>query len=254
MGQSRLLVKTGYGGMLICPSTDLSLTPFLALTGTYEGPLTNYLSHFVKPGHIVVDIGANIGYFSVLFGHLVGLTGQLYAYEANPHLIAFLQDNLSLNALREQSTVKHRAVCNQEGSLTFHITKRFMGNSSIHKHDSSYSQLYEDQLETVDVQAVKLDDELLHLPHIDWLKLDIEGGEYEAFLGMERLLHKVKVTIFEVNRVMLQERWLPFTQLLKRYEKEWGKRFYTLAPDGAPVSVAVEQVIQEGKYPYLLMC
>ncbi|MCE5169218.1 FkbM family methyltransferase [Paenibacillus profundus] len=49
-----------------------------------------------------------------------------------------------------------------------------------------------------ETEAIRLDDALAHLPHIDMIKVDIEGGEYQAFLGMEQLLeHNVKCVVFE---------------------------------------------------------
>ncbi|MCG7409947.1 FkbM family methyltransferase [Paenibacillus sp. ACRRX] len=255
IGNQRMLLKTGYGGLLICPSDDLSLMPFLALTGVFESPLTNYFSRMVKPGQVVVDVGANIGYFSVLLGHLIGQTGHLYAYEANPHLLHFLNDNLSLNYLHDRTQVRQEAVYHEPGDVTFHIAKRFMGNSSIREHDQSYNQHYTDEFEIVSVKAAVLDQELKHLPRIDWLKVDIEGGEYEAFLGMEQLLrNKVNVTVFEVNKAMMQHRWTAFTELLQKYHHDWGKSFYMLSQEGLPIPITLEQVIQDGNYPFVLMC
>ncbi|MCE5169219.1 hypothetical protein LQV63_07840 [Paenibacillus profundus] len=65
MGNERLLVKPVYGGKLIVPSADLSITPELVMHGAMEWPLTKYLENHVKKGHVLVDIGANVGYFTV---------------------------------------------------------------------------------------------------------------------------------------------------------------------------------------------
>jgi uncharacterized YccA/Bax inhibitor family protein len=96
IGGQRMLVVTVYGGKLIIPSMDLSLSPELIISGSLELPLTKYLIKNIKQGFTVFDIGANLGYFTVLLGMLVGPTGKVFAYEPNPYLNSLLFDNLCI--------------------------------------------------------------------------------------------------------------------------------------------------------------
>ncbi|WP_369011104.1 FkbM family methyltransferase [Paenibacillus sp. MER TA 81-3] len=68
----------------------------------------------------------------------------------------------------------------------------------MNKHSQQYVKHYWDDISEFETEAIRLDDALAHLPHIDMIKVDIEGGEYQAFLGMEQLLeHNVKCVVFE---------------------------------------------------------
>lgn len=255
LGNNRLLLRTIYGGKLICPSDDLSVTIELASNGAFELPLTNYLLQNVKPGQTVVDLGAHIGYFSVLLGHLVGPQGKLFAYEAHPRAYAYLMDNLSINCLHDRANAWNRAVYSTPTTLPFHASKRFLGNSSIHPHDESYFRHYVDELETIQLETVVLDIHLGQLATIDFIKMDMEGGEYHAFLGMETIVkERAKTIIFEVNRNMLQQDWDSFVQLLRTYREVYGKQFFVITHDGSTVGINLEIVLATGEFPYLVMC
>ncbi|NPV52973.1 MAG: FkbM family methyltransferase [Firmicutes bacterium] len=110
IGNNRMLVSPLWGGRLIVPADDLSISPDLIINGVIELPLTKFLLHQVKAGQVVVDIGANIGYYSVLLGHLVGPVGHVFACEANPYLIPILADNLSINYLSDRTSIINKAI------------------------------------------------------------------------------------------------------------------------------------------------
>ncbi|WP_255255787.1 hypothetical protein [Priestia megaterium] len=69
IGNNKMLVSVNWKAQLIVPSNDLSLTPFLLTSGYIELPLTNFSRKNLRPGDTVIDIGANVGYFSVLIDH-----------------------------------------------------------------------------------------------------------------------------------------------------------------------------------------
>ena len=255
IGDSKMLISTDWNGQLIVPSNDLSLTPHLLLSGHIELPLTNFFRNNLKPGDIVVDIGANMGYFSILIGYLIGPKGKLIAYEANPYIHSFLMDNLSINYLHDRSSVYNLAVYSSLQTLTFYASRRFIGNSSLVKHNETYHKHYVDDIEEIQVEAVKLDEHLSNVEYINFLKIDIEGGEYHAFLGMRELMDKKKIRtiIFELNANMLQDYFTPFIELLKDLEQREGNTFYTLSHEGTKVPVTVEQLAQLGGYPHVLM-
>ncbi|KZE46225.1 hypothetical protein AV540_01040 [Brevibacillus parabrevis] len=101
-GSNRLLLMTCYGRKLLSPSEDLSVSVELAASGTHESPLTRYFCQQVKPGQVIVELGAHIGYFTILLGQLTGPTGKLFALEPHPRCHAFLLDNLSINYFHDR--------------------------------------------------------------------------------------------------------------------------------------------------------
>ncbi|MDR6999291.1 FkbM family methyltransferase [Neobacillus niacini] len=249
-----MLVSTAWGGKLIVPSEDLSLTPELMTKGQIEVPLTNFFIKSVKPGDRVIDVGANVGYYSVLLGFLAGSTGKLFAYEANPYLYGYLMDNLSLNYLHDRTTTLNLAVHSQTSTISFFQCKKYLGNSSIYQHAATYKKHYVDEIEKIEVSTAVLDKDFKNVDQIDYLKIDIEGGEFHAFKGMSELIvsGRLKTIVFELNPTMLQADWEPFCALLLEY-KNIGKQFFILNEMGDPLLINLETLLQENGHPHILM-
>lgn len=110
IGDGRILVRTIWGFHVYADARELSITPQLALNGAFELPLARWLMNHVRQGEVTVDVGANIGLFSVFMGHLVGDGGRVYSYEPVPETYELLQDNVESNWLDGLGTVRRYAV------------------------------------------------------------------------------------------------------------------------------------------------
>ncbi|RYD03348.1 hypothetical protein N752_21180 [Desulforamulus aquiferis] len=119
IGNNKMLIAPVWGGKMIVPSQDLSISPNLVLSGIIEPPLTKFFIDNVKPGSTIIDVGANVGYFSVLLGYILGPTGKIYAYEANPDLFSYLIDNLSINYLHDRTDLFNVAVYSRSKEISF---------------------------------------------------------------------------------------------------------------------------------------
>src|SRR4051794_33151645 len=120
IGRDRMLIDLAYGGMLIVPSDDYSLMPTLVIQGALEPLLTNFFASHVRPGHTVVDVGANVGYFTVLAAKLVGTEGRVIAFEANPTMCRLLKDNLAVNWLTDHDVgVRNEAAYSDNVPIKF---------------------------------------------------------------------------------------------------------------------------------------
>jgi FkbM family methyltransferase len=222
---------------------DLSLTPDLVHLGYFEPSLSNYINKNITQGMNVVDVGANIGYFSVLLGFKVGPNGKITAYEPNLKAYIFLMDNLAVNGHTKFSTVREFGVYSEKALLSFSVSDRFQGNSSIKKHSDQYIEDFRsDTQSATTIRTVKLDDE--NLGYVDFMKIDTEGGEYHVFLGMENMLanNRVGTIVFELNKSMLQEDISPFYHLLLGYEKDYN--FYLINLDGDLIEISVDGIFQ----------
>lgn len=142
-------------------------------------PQTQRLLHqYIREDMIVVDIGANIGYLALLMAQLVGPKGKVYAVEPGPDNLEFLYKNVQLNGFSNVEVLPY-AVGATRQIQNFHLRKA----GTLH---SLYAQA-DTVVETVRIQVAPLD-ELVKEKQIDFVKIDVEGGEIEVLKGMRQIL------------------------------------------------------------------
>jgi FkbM family methyltransferase len=165
--------------------------------GTYEPDLQAAASQIIKQGMVVYDVGANIGYISLLSARLVGENGKVFSFEALPANIARLNQNVELNAMQRQIQIVHTAVVDKAGEVTFltHASGAMGKALGSAGRDAQYTQ-------TIKIQGISLDDFVFIQgnPHPAVVKMDIEGGEGMALAGMPRLLKEIRpVLLIELH-------------------------------------------------------
>jgi len=154
------------------------------VTGRYELAVTQLFKHAIRPGCVVVDIGAHVGYYTLLASRLVGPQGRVYAFEADPTNYRLLQRNLDLNGTDNVIAVP-MAVADRTGSIDFFRDKRGSDRHSICRSSTITD-------ESIKVEATSLDSFMQQqgCEQIDFLKMDIEGAEPMAVEGMTALLQR----------------------------------------------------------------
>jgi FkbM family methyltransferase len=187
-GDHTALVATRWGAKMLVDTRDAALSPWIVLDGLWETHVTEWLQHTLRPGQVFVDVGANVGYFTLLGGQLVGPQGRVVAVEAHPGLEELLRRNVIMNGLYGYVTTWHRAAWSSSTSLQLHQRLNFSGASSVGAIGTEALDRLGDTEEMVEVQAVPIDDLLEGLPPIDVLKMDIEGAELQAFTGLARTM------------------------------------------------------------------
>jgi FkbM family methyltransferase len=158
----------------------------LFLYGTVEISETRLVQAMLRPGMCFVDVGANIGYYTVIAARLLGPSGTVHSFEPNASVRSSLVKNLELNAFHNV-VVHDEAVTSESGSVLFYKSEwtENSGISSILPGDGRSEQGER-------VPSVSLDDfaEAISPVRIDLLKIDIEGAELDAIKGGERLLSR----------------------------------------------------------------
>src|SRR6185312_15602233 len=91
--------KTWFGARLMCDLTDM-VPQRVFYTGVWEPDISRLIASCLQPGDTFIDIGANIGYFSLMAAKLVGPAGQVYAIEPWPPTLKILRHNIQLNGFR----------------------------------------------------------------------------------------------------------------------------------------------------------
>lgn len=161
--------------------------------GTYEPALQTALQEALLPGMVAYDVGANIGYLTLLMARAVGTGGQVFAFEALPANVERLRRNVELNDLQDRVTVVAAAVLDRPGTVRF-----LLGPSGgTGKAEGSAGREFTAR-GIIEVPAVALDDFIYSQGHPapQVLKMDIEGGEVRAFAGMKETLQRARPLLF----------------------------------------------------------
>lgn len=146
--------------------------------GVHEPMETDVLSRIVGEGQTVLDLGANIGYYTLLCARLVGASGRVFAFEPDPEAYALLTANVEANRY-DNVVCEPAAVSDHGGRVGLHRCADNLGDHRI--YDSGDGRV------AIDVRAVALDDYDAVAP-VDVVKMDIQGAEYDAVVGMRNLL------------------------------------------------------------------
>jgi len=148
----------------------------------------------IRPGWTIVEIGANLGYFTNLFQTLVGSNGQVHAFEPVPSTFQQLQSSLPKGS--NHCTLYNLGTAKEAGEVTFHIPLNDHGQATMSPHDCNSWKSRE--IEEVSCLVIKLDEftPISSLSKIDFIKIDVEGAELPSLQGAESLLRKHKPLLF----------------------------------------------------------
>jgi len=151
----------------------------ILIEGCYEPDLEAALEKHLESGQTFLDVGANIGHFTLLAQTLVGADGQVISIEAAPEMRAKLEGNVALNNFPAKHSVLEYAVWSSEKELEFNIAGEARQGMNSLRQVSSPSK-------TIKVKAQRIDNIITE--KVDVMKMDVEGAEQEALLGAGRLL------------------------------------------------------------------
>jgi FkbM family methyltransferase len=159
----------------------------LLIHGIYEPLETELVKKEIKKGEVVLDIGANIGYYTLIFAKLVGEEGKVFAFEPDPTNFSLLKKNVELNGYKNVVLVQ-KAVSNKTGKIRLYLSK---DNRADHRIYNSG-----DGRQSIESEATRLDDYFKNYDgKIAFIKMDIQGAEGGALQGMFNLLKKNNVKI-----------------------------------------------------------
>jgi FkbM family methyltransferase len=160
--------------------------------GTSEPDIQAVLAELVEPDDVFYDIGANVGFFTVLGAHLVGPEGRVVAFEPLPAAAAALRRNVAANSFSTVHVVE-AAVDDHSGEAMLHLpsTERSTGARLKRKAGSG------SEASRLRVKVVAIDEQIAagELPVPDVIKLDVEGAELRVLDGMRETLARHRPTL-----------------------------------------------------------
>jgi FkbM family methyltransferase len=148
--------------------------------GRHEAFATELFRQSIQPGMTVVDIGAYLGEYALMAARAVGSSGKVYAFEPDPRNFEKLLQNIAVNGYTDIIVPIEKAVSDRAGSTSFFLQNADPSNNSLYERPGASKR--------VAVDCVVLDDFFLHGDGFDVVKMDIEGAEFNALLGMKSIL------------------------------------------------------------------
>lgn len=173
----------------------------LSINGIYDEFETKTLKKIIKTDDVVFDIGANIGYYTLIFARLVGRSGKVFSFEPESTNFELLKKNAKINGYTNIEFFC-KAISNSNKTTKLFLDKKNKGGHSL-------IDKIEDR-ESIEIKSIRIDDYFKN-QNIDFVKIDIEGFEFEAIKGMSELLEKS-------NNVKIMTEFNPY--LLKKSEIE----------------------------------
>ena len=180
-------LKTNYaqvwaGKMFLHPNDAFRLSIY-GIHGAHDFKI---IKNNVKDGDNVVDLGANIGYFTLILAKLVGPTGKVFAFEPDPRNLALLKKNVEYNNYKNVIIIP-KAVSNVNDRCTLYTGQKTFGQNKIYKPKKTKTQKFI----PIDSETVRLDDFFKTnglLDKISFIKMDVEGAEFLALSCMKEIL------------------------------------------------------------------
>jgi FkbM family methyltransferase len=159
------------------------------LRGEPEPAMQKILAERLRPGMVFYDLGANIGYFSMLAARIVGTRGRVFSFEPDPKTASRLRKNVARNNLTNV-TIVEAGIWSSSGTARFVAADpsspdRGTGRFAV---TGGTDHSLRDVMDALPVQCVALDDFVANSPPPDAIKCDVEGAEVEALRGAENLI------------------------------------------------------------------
>lgn len=166
----------------------------------YEPAETEFVKFFLRKGNVFLDIGANIGWFTLLASGIVGPEGHVHAFEPRGDIRRYLSKSVEVNALGGDVTIDGVAISDRNGSAFLSWAQ----NTSNPGHSFVADRTGPDGMISEHIQLKTLDS--LDLPRVDFIKIDVEGSEHRAMIGAAETLRKNRpIILSEINPSALAE-------------------------------------------------
>ncbi len=180
-------------GILVLNRSDPAVSGASAF-GVYEPYESALFRDTITPGMTIVDIGANIGYYTVIAAGRTGEVGRVIAFEPAPENYATLQKTISANNFPHVD-IHQMAIADKKGTLSLNLYESNKGKHSLVKgSDEAKGFSTSVQVETTTLDAFLMEH---GITNVDVIKMDIEGAESLALEGMRETLRKARYMFME---------------------------------------------------------
>lgn len=199
--------REAFGFKILLNPEDSVISPRIGVSGVWELATTLLFKTLVKRGMVVVDVGANIGWYTLLGASRTGPAGLVVSFEPEPLNFSFLERSIAANGFWWAKPFQ-ACVADEEGTKKLYISPGNRGRHSI---------VYRRSDQVLEVKSVALEDFLpkVGVEEIDVLKVDAEGAEPLVLQGAGHYLDRVKHVFVDWD----PQAWQDKTELTRRVAK-----------------------------------
>lgn len=172
---------------IIVNTLDMCVCRAIRLFGYYEKAETRVLLPLIKEGAVVVEAGANYGYYTLLMAKKVGPSGKIYTFEANPDVYSYLASSIVLNGLNNVIAL-NKALADHEFKSFLAYEYVNVGAGYILSEEQARADKIKTEYSIIRPISVSTIDHELSGVVADVLRMDVEGAEYLILKGARRLL------------------------------------------------------------------
>lgn len=206
-----------------------AISDSIAFTGIFDLDVTRWVLTIARQrAGVFVEVGASLGYFSLLWA-AQHVRNQAIAFEASPRVVELFEHNIRVNGLSDRIAVHCQAIGAKRGSMQFNSGPPVQTGWGHFESETSTA--------SISVSVVPLDEALCNLPEIAVLLIDIQGADFWALQGAERILRERRIQhiMWKESKLKMRQLGIPPGESLKLMLK-FG---YNPMPHGDPASDVV---------------
>jgi len=172
------------GLQLFVSKKDCGMGMYLRTKGEFESVQTRLFIDSLRKEATVFDVGANVGYYTLLASKIVGSKGKVYAFEPDPNNLKLLHKNVYINNCKNVTVIPF-ATSDKNGQSVFSLNLANPGESRLSQGDKKDAIL----VKTITIDSYVKSE---NITHVDIIKMDIEGAEIKSLLGGKKFFKNVK--------------------------------------------------------------
>ena len=238
----KIASKIIHGSRMYLDLRNKGISKTLWIAETREDLDVEIVKEELKKGMNVLEAGANIGYYLLIENKVLEGTSKIYAFEPDLRNLEMLKVNVEKNNLQDIVNIYPYAVSNKDHKTKFYLADASNLNTMVESKDASQ--------DFVEVEAKKIDNFSDIKEEINFVRMDIEGYEYEAILGMMETIKKssnVKILV-EVHPSFYTEN-RDFTKVAEElFENGFRVKYITSAGYHSP-----KEILDKGYEPKKIM-
>lgn len=227
LGDYRAVTMTNYGRRLMIDTRNIQNYSIIT-HGEFEPAVAWAIRQHTKRGDTVIDVGANLGFFTLLACQQCGPNGHVYALEPNPDIFGLLSASVKINAFAKRATLHNAAAFREDCELNLTWDEATHGGARLQVSDRGRTA---SRVAAVDARTLDGLIEPRHLP-VGLMKIDTEGSEPYVFEGASKVLDASPncVVVTEWNPGFMRGRGGDPEQLIASLRKRFRKVKHLIGP------------------------